>query len=224
MIWGISEEVFIMVIKGKNLYEQKKDDFYLKEKQFLYLNLKNNSEMDSRIIHLTPPDLFWIKALSLYGIYHTLAKDPIPSPRRFIVLPDNSIYHSSEILLALKKLGLFPKSNDEAIKYAALISYCMCRNDHILRKGGLLFGDCESPIQLLNKESIGKLPQKILKIIDDPKSEQKDNNYIVTLYVNSFESYKYRRPKFWSISKMSIEIGRDTYRIIRKKKIITRPF
>ena len=130
--------VLFMVTSNNASFGQKHKALYIEEKQFLKANLKDKKNMDSRIIQLTPPKLFWINEIELYGIYHTIAKDPIPAPTPFILLPDGSIYHTSEILIVLNKLNLFPKSEDEAIKYAALIIYCLDKDDHVIKKDGLL--------------------------------------------------------------------------------------
>jgi len=160
-----------------------------------------------------------INGFKIYGIYHTLAKDPIPEPILFILLPDGSIYHTSEILDILKKSALFPKTEEEAIEYSSLIIYCMNRDDHILKKGGLLFANYESHIQYLNKESVNKLSKRTLNMIKDPKSEKKDNYYIVTFYINNFKSYKSRNPKFSNLYKVTVETGKKHFIIKKRKRI-----
>ncbi|MBA3037920.1 MAG: hypothetical protein FP814_15700 [Desulfobacterium sp.] len=216
-----SAVLFLFAISSNNLDCRAGEIFYKDQKQFLKDNLQNKKDMYPRIVLLYPPELFWINDLKLYGVFHTLAKDPVPAPNRFIRAPDGSIYHASEIRDILTKLEIYPRSNDEAIKYSALITYCMNRNDHTLKQNGLLYGEYEKHVHNRNTEAINKLSKRMVSKIKDPESEQKDNCFIVTFYVNTFESHEYWDASSYSISKKTVRIGKDVYEIIKDKKIKT---
>ncbi|MFH2045637.1 MAG: hypothetical protein ABIK92_10875 [Pseudomonadota bacterium] len=216
----IYSAILILMAISSNILDCRAGEYFYKDqKQFLKDNLQNKKEMDPRIVLLDPPKLFWINDFKLYGVYHTLAKDPIPAPNRFIRAPDGSIYHTSEILDILTKLEIYPKSKAEAIKYSALITYCMNRNDQILQQNGLLYGEYEKHVHNRNTEAINKLSKRIVNNLKNPESDQKDNYFIVTFYVNTFESHEYWNASSFCISKRTVLIGKDMYEIIKDEKI-----
>lgn len=155
---------------------------------------------------------FWVDELRLYLVHYGLNKDPTPSPQRFIVTPDNSVFSDYEMGKALKHIGFSVNSKTEALEIACLLVHSINSYEFALQDKATIAGVEKNHIR--NKVLVDKIPKKISNKINEPVINKRDNHFIVKIYVHNYAVPKARllNPEN-SLSLKKIIIGNGTYSI-----------
>ena len=177
-----------ILMAQKNEADQQQKNFFHKEMQDLKSFLFHNQSFgDHEIREINTSSTFypyWPDELKMYGVYCCFNMDPTPPPIRFIVLPDSSIYNSSDISQALSKLNVKIQSQEKASNIASMIIHVIDDDDYSLFDNNMIYGFDKNHWSY--KNYIKVVPEKIRKQVKQVRIIKKKSFYRVIIFVHHY--------------------------------------